>query len=138
MNCLLIYGAHLCRSRAKITFGEAKGLYKTCRCTEKGQVCGNKSICYIILLLETGSILFQYIPTLLVWHTVVLNTSDSFLTLTTWSLSYRIVLSDQPVNMKKFDVMELEIDELDDDIVSAFSGDLFLLQQSLPLALDSY
>lgn len=68
MNCLLIYGAHLCRPRAKIAFGEAKGLYKTCWCTEKGQVCGNKSICYIALLLETGYILFQYIPTLLVWH----------------------------------------------------------------------
>jgi hypothetical protein len=40
--------------------------------------------------------------------------------------------------MKKFDVMELEIDELDDDIVSVFSSDLFLLQQSLPFALDSY
>lgn len=52
-------------------------------------------------------------------------------------MSYRIPLADQPVNMKKFDVMELEIDELDDDIVSVFSGDLFLLQQSLPLALGS-
>lgn len=40
--------------------------------------------------------------------------------------------------MKKFDVLELEIDELDDDIVSVFLDDLFLLQQSPPLALDSY
>lgn len=51
---------------------------------------------------------------------IILNTFDSHPNIHELVLSYRIPLADQPVNMKEFDVMELEIDEFDNDIVSRF------------------